>query len=99
MWEKQSQAEQAAIEARNATKVANDLLRQAHLPSPKHADASDGYHSMSSSAMLSLSDTGVAEGGSTRSSDDSASSTSDEDSTLTAKPAVKETSKDSTSIT
>lgn len=57
MWEKQSQAEQAAVEARTATAHAKDLLQKAHLKNTAHQaraseENSDGYTSLTSSTLL-----------------------------------------------
>jgi hypothetical protein len=53
MWEKQSQAEAAATEARDATARAQRLLRQAHLgQAARPEDHSDGFNSMASSTVL-----------------------------------------------
>lgn len=57
MWEKQSQAEQAAVAARHATARANQLLRQAYIrnnstPPRARDEHTDGYASLSSSAVL-----------------------------------------------
>ncbi|CAK7271417.1 ATP-binding cassette-type vacuolar membrane transporter Hmt1 [Sporothrix epigloea] len=57
MWEKQSQAEQAAVEARTATAHAKELLQKAHLKNTAHQaraseDDSDEYRSLTSSTLL-----------------------------------------------
>jgi ATP-binding cassette, subfamily B, vacuolar membrane transporter HMT1/ACLQ len=53
MWEKQIRAEEAEKRAREANRKAKRLLKKAHIPANKEADAqSDGYNSMVSSAIL-----------------------------------------------
>lgn len=57
MWESQSQAEQAAVAARNATAHAKKLLRKAHISNGASQvrgseENSDGYTSLMSSTIL-----------------------------------------------
>ncbi|EFX00542.1 vacuolar ABC heavy metal transporter [Grosmannia clavigera kw1407] len=76
MWEKQSQAEQAAVAARDATVRANQLLRQAHIsnsPIQRRGgdENSDGYTSLSSSTVLATGTTTPRQGSIARSPDSS----------------------------
>jgi ABC-type glutathione transport system ATPase component len=54
MWERQIRAERAAAEARLASKKAQKLMRRANIAATKVTTdmQSDGYNSMSSSAIL-----------------------------------------------
>jgi ABC-type glutathione transport system ATPase component len=53
MWERQIRAERAAQHARAANLKAQRLMRKANIPGDQDGDGrSDGYNSMSSSAVL-----------------------------------------------
>ncbi|CAK7212327.1 ATP-binding cassette-type vacuolar membrane transporter Hmt1 [Sporothrix bragantina] len=74
MWESQSQAEQAAVAARNATAHAKKLLRKAHLGNTASQargseENSDGYASLTSSTILGVAGSSTPRQGSIRNAD------------------------------
>ena len=76
MWESQSQAEQAAVAARNATAHAKKLLRKAHISNSASQargseENSDGYTSLTSSTILGASGTATPRQGSVENADES----------------------------
>ncbi|CAK7197935.1 ATP-binding cassette-type vacuolar membrane transporter Hmt1 [Sporothrix eucalyptigena] len=76
MWESQSQAEQAAVAARNATDHAKKLLRKAHIGDTTSQpqgldDGSDGCASLASSTVLGAADSSTPRPGSIRHADES----------------------------
>lgn len=80
MWESQSQAEQAAVAARNATAHAKKLMRKAHIgksasQSRGSEENSDGYTSLTSSTILGAAGTATPR----QESVDLAEDTSDDD--------------------
>ncbi|KAL1911214.1 ATP-binding cassette-type vacuolar membrane transporter Hmt1 [Sporothrix stenoceras] len=76
MWESQSQAEQAAVAARNATAHAKKLLRKAHISNNTSQtrgseENSDGYNSLTSSTILGAAGMATPRQGSVENADES----------------------------
>lgn len=91
MWDKQSKAEEAANQARSATRRATRLLRQAHIAEPQAGEDSSDDYSVSSSALLHTGPTTPGAGSVARSEDSSSSSSSSEDEATHSKTVTRST--------